>query len=177
MLTLLASNVKDSQHFQGNLPYRNIANGRPRERFEEPAGTSRQNRRPLRIHQRSRKRNAGELQHKNCRPSRKRRGFPASQAFIKPRSRLCRPNWVSNWLAVNCNSPKIGALSQRADWLTDGSQCSSAVEQRFRKPSVAGSIPAIGSTFNGLCRRKLERSRLELPAKVPAKKALWQNSV
>ncbi len=26
-----------------------------------------------------------------------------------------------------------------------GSQCSSAVEQRFRKPSVAGSIPAIGS--------------------------------
>jgi hypothetical protein len=28
-----------------------------------------------------------------------------------------------------------------------GSQCSSAVEQRFRKPSVAGSIPAIGSTL------------------------------
>lgn len=26
-----------------------------------------------------------------------------------------------------------------------GGQCSSAVEQRFRKPSVAGSIPAIGS--------------------------------
>src|SRR6185503_1997117 len=26
-----------------------------------------------------------------------------------------------------------------------GRQCSSAVEQRFRKPSVAGSIPAIGS--------------------------------
>ena len=26
------------------------------------------------------------------------------------------------------------------------SQCSSVVEQRFRKPSVAGSIPAIGST-------------------------------
>src|SRR5882724_229678 len=28
-----------------------------------------------------------------------------------------------------------------------GSQCSSAVEQRFRKPSVAGSIPAIGSKY------------------------------
>ncbi len=28
------------------------------------------------------------------------------------------------------------------------SQCSSAVEQRFRKPSVAGSIPAIGSISN-----------------------------
>ena len=27
------------------------------------------------------------------------------------------------------------------------SQCSSVVEQRFRKPSVAGSIPAIGSSF------------------------------
>src|SRR5215472_12790023 len=30
-----------------------------------------------------------------------------------------------------------------------GRQCSSAVEQRFRKPSVAGSIPAIGSIQNG----------------------------
>jgi hypothetical protein len=29
-----------------------------------------------------------------------------------------------------------------------GRQCSSVVEQRFRKPSVAGSIPAIGSTRN-----------------------------
>jgi hypothetical protein len=27
----------------------------------------------------------------------------------------------------------------------DSCQCSSVVEQRFRKPSVAGSIPAIGS--------------------------------
>lgn len=27
------------------------------------------------------------------------------------------------------------------------SQCSSVVEQRFRKPSVAGSNPAIGSSF------------------------------
>ena len=32
-----------------------------------------------------------------------------------------------------------------------GSQCSSAVEQRFRKPSVAGSIPAIGSILNCEC--------------------------
>src|SRR5262245_8990697 len=30
-----------------------------------------------------------------------------------------------------------------------GRQCSSAVEQRFRKPSVAGSIPAIGSILRG----------------------------
>ena len=41
-----------------------------------------------------------------------------------------------------------------------GCQCSSAVEQRFRKPSVAGSIPAIGSTpFESF-------SRIFLPASV-----------
>ena len=39
------------------------------------------------------------------------------------------------WLTTKCS-----------DWQ---SQCSSAVEQRFRKPSVAGSIPAIGSIFQG----------------------------
>ena len=38
-------------------------------------------------------------------------------------------------------------------------QCSSVVEQRFRKPSVAGSIPAIGSishvlTYVGLGRKE-----------------------
>jgi hypothetical protein len=32
-------------------------------------------------------------------------------------------------------------------FLKRSSQCSSVVEQRFRKPSVAGSIPAIGSSF------------------------------
>jgi hypothetical protein len=37
------------------------------------------------------------------------------------------------------------------------SQCSSAVEQRFRKPSVAGSIPAIGSISNCECSTKLGR--------------------
>ena len=35
------------------------------------------------------------------------------------------------------------------------SQCSSAVEQRFRKPSVAGSIPAIGSILNCGCSNSL----------------------
>ena len=36
-----------------------------------------------------------------------------------------------------------------------GSQCSSAVEQRFRKPSVDGSIPAIGSILNCGCSNSL----------------------
>src|SRR6266480_8164390 len=42
-------------------------------------------------------------------------------------------------------SPTWPVFRVRLGLRYNGRQCSSAVEQRFRKPSVAGSIPAIGS--------------------------------
>ena len=65
-----------------------------------------------------------------------------------------------------CDLRKEGALD---------CQCSSVVEQRFRKPSVAGSIPAIGSTLYSSSCKELEES----PGKLPAKNysgtfLLWQ---
>jgi hypothetical protein len=72
---------------------------------------------------------------------------------------------------IICRSTICGKKSPQNDC-----QCSSVVEQRFRKPSVAGSIPAIGSTSNSICCKKLERSRREMPAEVPAKMVLWWNS-
>ena len=62
-------------------------------------------------------------------------------------SPLCgRKNSLRLWRKVRIRNvrldePKWGGFPIRHI----GRQCSSAVEQRFRKPSVAGSIPAIGS--------------------------------
>src|SRR5258708_2240013 len=64
------------------------------------------------------------------------------------------------------------ALDDVSSFADLGCQCSSVVEQRFRKPSVAGSIPAIGSTSNSFCCMKLERSQRKVPAEVPANPAL-----
>jgi hypothetical protein len=49
------------------------------------------------------------------------------------------------------------SVSRRVIAAVPASQCSSAVEQRFRKPSVAGSIPAIGSSLSS---RTYERTPL-----------------
>ena len=54
---------------------------------------------------------------------------------------------------------ETGLISQRKNFILQTrlgikSQCSSAVEQRFRKPSVAGSIPAIGSIFLTVAQRR-----------------------
>jgi hypothetical protein len=73
----------------------------------------------------------------------------------------CRPNrsWFWNYhsasLVCFCLQPvvwddRVAEDSERLGRMISGGfrvrrQCSSAVEQRFRKPSVAGSIPAIGS--------------------------------
>ena len=51
-----------------------------------------------------------------------------------------------------------------------GRQCSSAVEQRFRKPSVAGSIPAIGSSPNWRFSNRLRGIGGEVPVKLPVKR-------
>ena len=59
------------------------------------------------------------------------------------RSKLIRnasgpqPTLIAIWIDSEAGKAKNNGGVQ--------SQCSSAVEQRFRKPSVAGSIPAIGS--------------------------------
>ena len=62
-----------------------------------------------------------------------------------------------NWLAVGFNSYKMGDVRNVQAVARTKSQCSSVVEQRFRKPSVAGSIPAIGSISNCVCSKKLEQ--------------------
>jgi hypothetical protein len=49
-----------------------------------------------------------------------------------------------------------------------GCQCSSVVEQRFRKPSVVGSNPTIGSKPKPLNTRRLQFSKLQGRQKVLA---------
>ena len=53
--------------------------------------------------------------------------------------------WSNLLLKHDTSQGMVYALPDRAAVFI-GRQCSSAVEQRFRKPSVAGSIPAIGSS-------------------------------
>src|ERR1041385_8239545 len=87
---------------------------------------------------------------------------PPATALIGERNRSRQPGHQTlepplrlSSLPSSCLHPHFGkynipSVSQGSELFIQaglflGCQCSSAVEQRFRKPSVAGSIPAIGS--------------------------------
>ncbi len=70
------------------------------------------------------------------------------------------------WCAVRKDLNLLGSLAVSRFWC----QCSSAVEQRFRKPSVAGSIPAIGSILWQFKTKDLRR--LDFPPSVKVS-VLW----